>query len=46
MSNLISGFVRSITRKLKLGGRRHKKTAKVVAGRHHKKTAGRRHRKH
>jgi hypothetical protein len=46
MSNLISGIVKKTMRMLKLGGRRHKKTAKVVAGRRHKKTAGRRHRKH
>jgi hypothetical protein len=45
MSNLIGNFVRSVTRKLKLGGRR-RKTAKVVAGRRRKHTAGRRHRKH
>lgn len=48
MSNLIGNFVRSVTRKLKLGGRR-RKTAKVVAGRRRKTAkvvAGRRHRKH
>jgi len=49
MSNLISGFVRSITRKLKLGGRRRKHIAKTEGGRRHRKhtmKAGRRHRKH
>lgn len=44
MSNLIGNFVRSVTRKLKLGGRR-RKTAKVAeGGRRRKHTAGRRHR--
>jgi hypothetical protein len=44
MSNMIGAFVRSLTRKLKLGGRRRKT---VVAGRRRKHTlvAGRR-RKH
>uniref|UniRef100_A0A6C0CHG6 Uncharacterized protein n=1 Tax=viral metagenome TaxID=1070528 RepID=A0A6C0CHG6_9ZZZZ len=48
MSNLIGNFVRSITRKLKLGGRRRKHTAKKAEGgrRKHTVKAGRRHRKH
>jgi hypothetical protein len=50
MSSLIGSFVRSITRKLKLGGRRRKTAvAKVAEGgrrRKHTMKAGRRHRKH
>lgn len=49
MSSLIGSFVRSITRKLKLGGRRRKTAvAKVAEGdrrRKHTMKAGRRHRK-
>jgi hypothetical protein len=49
MSNIIGNFVRSITRKLKLGGRRRKHTVtKAEGGRRRKHTVkgGRRHRKH
>ena len=46
MSSLIGNFVRSITRKLKLGGRRRKTViAKAEGGRRkHTVKAGRRHR--
>lgn len=44
MSNMIGAFVRSITRKLKLGGR-YRKTAKVAEGGRRKPKMGGRHRK-